>query len=79
MSETAETCHSSNISSSWSLRFLVSLVIVRGTAASAACCCCILEDKMTLCDLLRGCQPDVLLVQAASRAATLKLTGGKIQ
>lgn len=66
------TCHSWKISSSRSLSFLVSLVIVRGTATwDACCCCCILEDKMTLCDLVSGRQSDVLLVQAASRAATL--------
>ncbi len=71
-SETAETiCHSWKISSSLSLSFLVSLVIVRGTAPCAACCCCILEDEMTLCDLVSGRQSDVLLLQASSRAATL--------
>ncbi|KAA8591922.1 hypothetical protein FQN60_017296 [Etheostoma spectabile] len=64
------TCHSWKISSSRSLSFLVSLVIVRGTATCDACCC-ILEDKLTLCDLVSGRQSDVLLVQAASRAATL--------
>lgn len=71
-SETAEkTCHSWKISSSLSLSFFVSLVIVRGTGPCAACCCCIVEDEMTLCDLVSGRQSDVLLVQAASRAATL--------
>lgn len=61
------TAHSSKISSSLSLSFLVSFVIVRGTA----CCCCILEDDITLCDRIRGRQSDALLGQAASRAATL--------
>lgn len=74
-------CHSSKISSSWSLRFFVSLVIVSGTAPCAACCCFIKEDEMTLCDLLRASHSDVLLVQAASRAATLleKKTDKKIR
>lgn len=72
-SEKAETtCHSLKISSSLSLSFLVNLVIVRGTAPCAACCC-ILVDEMTLCDLVSGRQSDVLLVQAASRSATLRV------
>lgn len=65
------TCHSWKISSSLSLRFLVSLVIVRGTAPCGACCCCILKDEMSLCDLVSGRKSAVLLVQAASMAATL--------
>lgn len=71
-SETAQTTrHSWKISSSLSLSFLVSLVIVRGTASCGACCC-ILEDEVTLWDLVSGRQSDVLLVQAASMAATLR-------
>lgn len=70
-SDTAETIgHSWKISSSLSLSFLVSLVIVRGTAPCGDCCC-IVEDEMALCDLVSGRQSDVLLRQAASRAATL--------
>lgn len=68
------TCHSWKISSSLSLSFLVSLVIVRGTVPCGACCCnsSILGDETTLCDLVSGRQSDVLPAQAASRAATLR-------
>lgn len=59
---TAEkTCHSSKISSSLSLSFLVSLVMVRGTGTG----------WLTLWERVRGRRSDALLVQAASRAATL--------
>lgn len=63
-------CYSWKISSSLSRNALVHLVMVRGTS-SYATCCCILEDDMTLWDLVRRCQADVLLVQASSKAATL--------
>lgn len=62
--------HSSKISSSLSFTFLASLVTVRGTPPCAACCF-ILEDEMTLWDLVSGRQSDVLLEQAASKAVTL--------
>ncbi len=66
------TCHNWKISSSLSLSFLVSLVIVRGIAPCDARCSCILKDELSLCDLVSGRESDVLLVQAASMAATLK-------
>lgn len=58
--------HSWKSSSSVSRRFLVSLVMVRGTAPRC--------DVTTLCDLASGCQSAILLPQASSKAATLRRT-----
>lgn len=68
-----ETSHSNyhnwKISSSLSLSFLVSLVMVAGRALCAACC--VEKDEAALWDLVSGRLSDVLLLQAASMAETL--------
>lgn len=67
----AIVCHSWKISSSRSLRFLVSLVMVSGTAPCAASCCP-LEDEPALRDLTRGRQAGVSPEQTSSTAANLR-------
>lgn len=69
--QTRASGHNWKISSSRSLRRLESVVTVRGTAPCAADRCP-LEGVVTLCDLVSGFHSEVLLEQAASKAATLQ-------
>lgn len=71
---TAAQRHSWKISSSLSLRFLLSLVTAMVANCCCCCCCCSgLEEETALWDLVSGRLSDLLLLlQAASKAATLQ-------
>lgn len=64
-------CHSWKISSSRSLRFLVSLVMVSGTVACEVSCWPP-EDEVALWDLTGGRQAGVSPVQTSSTPANLR-------